>query len=168
MTEEEIKTLDRRYEAVGWSLWLIWIGAISIIPGLPGGTGTLGTALLLLGLNVARYRHHLPVSDFSLILGVLALIDGGAHLLRSLFAFHIHLEFFPVLMVIVGTIMTVHAVDRLREFSSDPDIEKPKRGTGEIDELAEDEIDSALIPVLSDRGSAAHVTPRGTCQGKPV
>ena len=84
------------------------------LPGLPDGTGTLGTALLLLGLNVARYRRHIPLSDFSLILGMLALIDGGVHLLRSLFAFHIHLEFFPVLMVIIGTIMMVHAVDRLR------------------------------------------------------
>jgi hypothetical protein len=48
MTADEIKTLDKRYEAVGWSLWLIWIGVINIIPGLPDGTGTLGTALLLL------------------------------------------------------------------------------------------------------------------------
>ena len=150
MTEEVIKTLDKRYEAVGWSLWLIWVGVINIIPGLPDGTGTLGTALLLLGLNVARYRRHIPLSDFSLILGMLALIDGGVHLLRSLFAFHIHLEFFPVLMVIIGTIMMVHAVDRLREFGSDPDIEKPKRGTTEMPGLAEDETGSALIPVLPD------------------
>ena len=150
MTEEEIKTLDKRYEAIGWSLWLIWIGVISIIPGLPDGTGTLGTALLLLGLNVARHRHHIPVSDFSLILGVLALIDGGAHLLRSLFAFHIELEFFPVLMVIIGTIMMVHAVDRLRQFDSADqcydEIEKPKRGL--------DETGSTLIPILAESESA--------------
>jgi hypothetical protein len=152
MTADEIKTLDRRYEAVGWSLWLIWIGVINIIPDLPDGTGTLGTALLLLGLNAARYRRRIPVSDFSLILGMLALIDGGAHLLRSLFAFHIHLEFFPVLLVIIGVIMTVRAADRLREFDSDPDIEKPKRGTGEISGLAADETDSALIPILPDSG----------------
>lgn len=150
MTEEEIKTLDKRYEAVGWSLWLIWIGVISIIPGLPDGTGTLGTALLLLGLNMARYRHHIPVSDFSLILGLLALVDGSAHLLRSLFAFHIELEFFPVLMVIIGTIMMVHAVDRLREFDSADqcydEIEKPKRGLAETD--------STLIPLLAESESA--------------
>jgi hypothetical protein len=150
MTEEEIKTLDKRYEALGWSLWLIWIGVISIIPGLPDGTGTLGTALLLLGLNVARYRHHIPVSDFSLILGLLALIDGGAHLLRSLFAFHIELEFFPVLMVIIGTIMMVHAIDRLREFDGADqcydEIEKPKRGL--------DETDSTLIPIPAESESA--------------
>jgi len=150
MTEEEIKTLDKRYEAIGWSLWLIWIGVISIIPGLPDGTGTLGTALLLLGLNVARYRHHIPVSDFSLILGVLALIDGGVHLLRSLFAFHIELQFFPVLMMIIGTIMMVHAIDRLREFDSADrfydEIEKPKRGL--------DETDSALIPIPAESESA--------------
>ena len=150
MTEEEIKTLDKRYKALGWSLWLIWIGVISIVPGLPDSTGTLGTALLLLGLNVARYRHHIPVSDFSLILGLLALIDGGAHLLRSLFAFHIELEFFPVLMVIIGTIMMVHAIDRLREFDNADqcydEIEKPKR------EL--DETDSALIPILAESESA--------------
>ena len=150
MTEEVIKTLDKRYEAVGWSLWLIWVGVINIIPGLPDGTGTLGTALLLLGLNVARYRRHIPLSDFSLILGMLALIDGGVHLLRSLFAFHIHLEFFPVLMVIIGTIMMVHAVDRLREFDSTDqycdEVEKPKRGL--------DETDSTLIPILAESESA--------------
>jgi hypothetical protein len=146
MTEEEIKTLDKRYEVIGWSLWLIWIGVINTVPGLPDGTGTLGTALLLLGLNAVRYRHYIPVSDFSLILGVLALIDGGAHLLRSLFAFHIHLEFFPVLMVIIGTIMMVHAVDRLRKFDSADqycdEIEKPKRGL--------DEMDSTLSPILAE------------------
>ena len=156
MTEEEIKTLDKRYEAVGWSLWLIWIGVIGVIPGLPDGTGMLGTALLLLGLNMARYRHRIPVSDFSLILGLLALIDGGVHLLRSLFAFHIELEFFPVLMVIIGTIMAVHAVDRLREFDGADQgylaIEKPKRGTYEASGPAGDETDFALIPVQADSG----------------
>jgi hypothetical protein len=152
MTADEIKTLDKRYEAVGWSLWLIWIGVINIIPGLPDGTGTLGTALLLLGLNAARYRRRIPVSDFSLILGMLALIDGGAHLFRSLFGFHIHLEFFPILLVIVGAIMAVRAADRLRAFGSDHDLEKPKRGTGEASGFAEDEADSALIPVQPDSG----------------
>ena len=34
MTQEEIETLDKRYEAFGWSLWLIWMGVIGIIPGL--------------------------------------------------------------------------------------------------------------------------------------
>jgi Ca2+/Na+ antiporter len=141
MTEEAIKTLDKRYEAVGWSLWLVWIGVTSIIPSLPDGTGMIGTGLLLLGLNVARYRRHIPISDFSLILGVLALLDGGVNLLHDLMAFHIELEFFPVLMVIIGTIMMVRAADRLRNFNN-VESEKPKRGL--------DETDSAMNPVLAE------------------
>lgn len=146
MTADEIKTLDKRYEAIGWSLWLIWIGVIGILPGLPNGTGTLGTALLLLGLNVARYRRHIPVSDFSLILGVLALIDGGVDLLHNLIEFHIKLEFFPVLMVIIGTIMMVRAADRLRNADSADqtrhEIEKPKRGTSETTRSGTGEMNS--------------------------
>ena len=146
MTADAIKKLDKRIEAIGWSLWLIWIGVIGIIPGLPDGTGMLGTALLLLALNVARYRRHIPVSDFSLILGVLALIDGGVDLLRDQFAFRLELEFFPVLLVIIGTIMVVRAAGRLRHFDGADQtgdvFEKPKRGTGETE--------SALNALLDD------------------
>ena len=98
----------------------------------------------------ARYRHRIPVRDFPLILGMLALIDGGVHLFRSLFAFHIEPGFFPVLMVIIGTIMAVHAVDRLREFDGADQgylaIEKPKRGTYESSSPAEEETDFGLDP----------------------
>jgi hypothetical protein len=143
MTTEEIKSLDKHYEAIGWSLWFIWIGVSSIISGLPDGTGTLGTALLLLGLNVARYRHTIPVSNFSLFLGMLALVDGTVDLLRDVLALHIELEFFPVLLMIVGVIMMVRALDPQRS----DEIEKPKRG---IEDILSIDTDSTIGPALAD------------------
>jgi hypothetical protein len=143
MTTEEIKALDKRMEAIGWSVWFIWLGVIGIIPGLPDGTGTFGTALLLLGLNAARYRRHIPVHDFSLVLGLLALLDGGVDLLRDVAAFHIELEFFPVLMVIIGVLTMVRSASRLRDLEETDEHEKPKRGTG--DAVWSQEMDSAFL-----------------------
>jgi hypothetical protein len=145
MTTEEIKALDKRIEAIGWSLWFIWLGVIGIITSLPDGSFMLGTGLLLLGLNVERYRRHIPVHDFSLVLGLLALLDGGVDLLRDMAAFHIELEFFPVLLVIVGALMMVRSASRLRDLDGTDGFVKPKRGSCDAICLEADEMDSAIL-----------------------
>jgi hypothetical protein len=112
----DLEALDKRYEAVGWSLWLIWLGLTDLISGLPAGTGTLGTGLILVGLNLARYRRQIPVSDFSTVLGVILLILGAAKLLRPLLTSqHIELPFFPVLLVVIGALMMIRGAKSLVE-----------------------------------------------------
>jgi hypothetical protein len=68
--------LDRRLEGIGWALFLIMIGGIGLVPSVPPGTWLVGTGLIMLGLNLARYLSGLRMSNFTVVLGVLALLLG--------------------------------------------------------------------------------------------
>jgi hypothetical protein len=66
--------LDRRLHDVGWGLLLMLTGAVWLFPdsAVPVGTWFVGVAAILLGLNVIRYVNHVPISGFSLALGIAA------------------------------------------------------------------------------------------------
>jgi hypothetical protein len=117
---DEIKTLNRRYEIVAWGALFILLGTINLIPGVPSGTGVLGIGIILLGLNLARYLSKIPTNGFTITLGVIAAVLGGAlYLLHSLLRIQqFELPFFPVLLVVIGVIFLVRSATGMKSATT--------------------------------------------------
>lgn len=77
--------LDRRLNDIGWGLLLTLTGGIWLLPpdNVPPGAWLFGVAIILLGVNVARYVKHIGVSIFSTTLGVGALAAALSQLWRT-------------------------------------------------------------------------------------
>ena len=94
----EKEDLNKRIEHVGWGFFLIMIGGIWLIPDrfVPEGTWLIGVALILFGINIVRHLNQIPMSNFSLILGAIALFIGISDF------FNVNLPIFPILLIIIG------------------------------------------------------------------
>ncbi len=90
--------LDRRLHDVGWGLLLILTGAVSLVPGarVPEGAWLLGVAAILLGVNAVRYVRGIPVSGFTVLLGLFALAAGGSR------AVGVDLPLLAICLVVIG------------------------------------------------------------------
>ena len=77
--------LDRRLNDVGWGLLLMFTGAIWLLPpaAVPAGTWLFGVAVILIGVNVARYIKHIAVSGFAVAVGVGAFVAAVSQLWRT-------------------------------------------------------------------------------------
>jgi hypothetical protein len=77
--------LDRRLNDIGWGLLLMLTGAIWLLPptSVPPGTWLFGVAVILLGVNVARYLKHISVSGFSVAVGAAAFVAAVSQLWRT-------------------------------------------------------------------------------------
>jgi hypothetical protein len=77
--------LDRRLHDIGWGLLLMLTGAVWLFPdnAVPAGTWFLGVAAILLGLNAIRYMNHVPISGFSLALGIAACAAAVSQIWRT-------------------------------------------------------------------------------------
>ena len=96
--DEDAEALNKRLEMIGWGLFLIMIGGLMLVPEqyVPEGLWLVGASLIMLGLNAARYFYHLPLSWFTIILGLLALASGAGDL------FGVDLPVFPILLILIG------------------------------------------------------------------
>ncbi len=96
--DEDAELLNKRLEQIGWGLFLIMIGGLALVPDqyVPEGLWLVGAGLIMLGLNAARYFYHLPLSWFTIILGLIALASGAGDLLG------IDLPVFPILLILIG------------------------------------------------------------------
>lgn len=99
------KTMDRNFEAIAWGALLIWWGITELIPSLPEGTGAIGIGLILIGVNIARSISAIPVSRFSVTLGILALVWGGLQLLGVLLSLPFELPVFAIVLIVLGVLV---------------------------------------------------------------
>lgn len=99
------QTLNRNFEAIAWGALLIWWGITELFTSLPDGTGAIGIGLILIGVNVARSLNGLPVSRFSMTLGILALIWGGLELAGVLLSLPFEIPVFAILLIVLGVIV---------------------------------------------------------------
>ncbi|RPI31781.1 MAG: hypothetical protein EHM70_10660 [Chloroflexota bacterium] len=100
---DDLKTLDKRYEALTWGVGFLWIGILGLIPGDQNGLGLLGVGLILLGLNLGRSLSKIPINGYSTALGGLVLILGLVVLLRSALRLpQFELDLFPIVLVAIG------------------------------------------------------------------
>ena len=98
--------LDRRLEGIGWALFLIMIGGIGLIPNVSPGAWLVGAGLIMLGLNLARYLNGIRVSNFTVVLGILALLLGLGGITGA------NLPFFPILLILIGADIVVKVATR--------------------------------------------------------
>ena len=99
------QTLDRDYEAIAWGALLIWWGITELIQFLPDGTGAIGIGLILLGVNAARSHNDIPISRFSITLGILALVWGGLELAGAILSLPFEIPVFAILLIVLGVIV---------------------------------------------------------------
>lgn len=104
------QTLNRNYEAIAWGAILIWWGITELFTSLPDGTGAIGIGLILIGVNVARSLNGLPVSRFSMTLGILALVWGGLELAGILLSLPFEIPVFAILLIVLGAIILAPAM----------------------------------------------------------
>jgi hypothetical protein len=96
--DETTKALDKRLENVAWALFLIMLGGLWLAPEgmVPEGTWLAGAGLIMLGLNGARYMNGIKMSNFSIALGIIALLVGLGDMVG------VDLPVFPILLILVG------------------------------------------------------------------
>ncbi len=94
----EKQTLNKRLQNISWGLFLIMLGGLGLVPNavIPGGTWLIGAGLIMLGLNAARFINGIPMSGFTIGLGILALLAGASDF------FGVQLPLFPILLILIG------------------------------------------------------------------
>ena len=106
------KSLNKRFETIGWGAFFVLIGLDFFVPGtlLPYGIGVFGIGLILLGLNLARRLSGIHAPGFTTLLGVLALIEGGASIARALLDIKIGFPLFAIFLIGSGLYVLARAV----------------------------------------------------------
>ncbi len=90
--------LNRKLEAVGWSLFFIWT-AIAFFAHIGWGVGLLGVGIIILGAQAARKYYALKLEGFWLVVGFF-FVAGGIWKL-----FNIQLGLLPILCVVAGIVL---------------------------------------------------------------
>jgi hypothetical protein len=100
---EEKEAQNKRLETIGWALFLIMIGGLALVPDnlVPEGSWLIGVGLIMLGLNVARYRSGIKMSGFTLALGAIAILSGLGDMLG------IDVPVFAILLILVGAYIII-------------------------------------------------------------
>lgn len=107
--------ISRNFEAIAWGALFIWWGITELFTSLPNGSGAIGIGLILVGVNIARSLNGLPVSRFSLTLGILALIWGGLEMVGVLLSLPFDLPIFAILLIVLGAIILAPALSGDRD-----------------------------------------------------
>jgi len=83
ISNPEKVALNKRLENIGWGLFLIMWGGSALVPSktISEGWWSIGVGLIMLGLNVARYRYQIRMSGFTTFLGIIAIISGMLQLM---------------------------------------------------------------------------------------
>lgn len=94
---------NRNFETIAWGVIFVWWGILELVP-FPKGVGALGLGLILLGLNAARARNGIAISNFSITLGILSLVLGGLELAGPVLNLPFELPIFAILLIVLGGI----------------------------------------------------------------
>ena len=111
-----IHTLNRNFEAIAWGALFIWWGITALVPSLPNGTTAIGIGLILIVVNVARRLSNVPISSFSITIGILALIWGVLDLAGVLLSLPFELPVFAILLIVLGVIVLLPELMRTRKL----------------------------------------------------
>jgi len=99
---DTIQTSHRNIDTIAWGAFFVWWGITDLLVSLPEGVGAIGIGLIFLGLNLVRSMKGIPVSGFTTILGVLALVSGGLELAGAVLSLPFELPIFAILLVVLG------------------------------------------------------------------
>jgi hypothetical protein len=101
-----LRSLNIRLEEIGWALFLMMIGAFWLLPSgtIPADTWLIGAGLIMLGVNFARYFMGMPMSGFTVFVGILALVAGIAGV------FDLRIPVFAGLLIVLGASLFLRAL----------------------------------------------------------
>ena len=74
--------LNKRLETIAWGCFLIMLGGFMYVPDttISKGIWSIGVGLIMLGLNLVRYRTQIRMSGFTTFLGILSVVGGVVQL----------------------------------------------------------------------------------------
>jgi hypothetical protein len=98
------------FGTIAWGAFLILWGITEMFKSLPDGTGTVGIGVILVGLNLARSWKGQPISGFTTMLGVLALLLGAFQLARPFLHLSFELPVFAIMLLVLGLILLGNAL----------------------------------------------------------
>jgi 4-amino-4-deoxy-L-arabinose transferase-like glycosyltransferase len=105
-------TSGRTLTTLAWGLFFILIGGAWIYGETYHiDTGTviaIGVGLILVGLNLARSRIGIRMSNFSLGIGILALLIGLARY------YGLSVDILPLIIILIGLFIIAEAIARKR------------------------------------------------------
>ena len=106
--DESSRRLETLLDDLGWGVLLIVTGILWLIPngGVPSGTWLILAGFIILIFNVARFLHHLPVSGFAIVAGVIALFAGAGA------ALNVSLPLIPIALIVMGGCMFLASEDK--------------------------------------------------------
>ena len=96
-TRHESEHYNQQLDRIGWSFTAILTGGV-LLWQVPFGWWLFGAAVILLGMNLIRLIHHIPMSNLTLVLGITALSMGGG-LVRG-----VNPLLIPRLLVVIGIV----------------------------------------------------------------
>ena len=97
-----VQTSYRNLDTIAWGAFFVWWGITNLVVSLPKGVGAMGIGLIFLGLNIARSMKGIPVSGFTTILGILALVWGGLDLAGALLSLPFQMPAFAIIVIVLG------------------------------------------------------------------
>ena len=92
----EGKKLDKKIEAIAWSLFLLWVGAAWLL-NLGANIGSIGVGIIILGAQAVRKYFKVKIETFWLVIGVLFVISG-----LGIFS-GINIPLIPLVFIAIGT-----------------------------------------------------------------
>ncbi len=102
---DTIQIRNSTFERLAWGAFFIWWGITELIPSFPKGTWAIGFGVILVGLNAARSLNGVPISGFTLTVGILALVWGGLEMAGVLLNLPFELPVFSILLIVLGVIV---------------------------------------------------------------
>jgi hypothetical protein len=109
MTTEK-KALNKQLETASWGIFFVGLGGILAVQSIykidiKGGIFmTIG--LLLVALNAIRYQKQIPVSKFTLFIGIILLLIGVSDFAGF------KLPLFETIVILVGLFILLGAISR--------------------------------------------------------
>ena len=102
---DNIQVRNRTFERLAWGAFVIWWRIAELFQFLPSATWVLGVGLILIALNAARVRNGLPISGFTITVGILALVWGGLEMAGLFLNLPFELPVFPILLILLVVIV---------------------------------------------------------------
>ncbi len=108
MTENKAKS---RFDPIAWGLFIILLGVGWFASAYYQISTTiyiaLGAGIILIALNIARWRAKLGISKFSLFIGLIMLALSGPGLAG------VEMPFIPTLIALIGLFIVAEAVQKI-------------------------------------------------------
>ena len=109
MTPEK-KALNKRLETASWGIFFVGLGAVLAVQSIygfdiKGGIFTV-IGLVLVALNAVRHQKQIPVSKFTLFIGIVVLLIGVSDFVG------LKLPVFETIIILIGLFILLGAISK--------------------------------------------------------